>query len=649
MTKIIYGAWGQKIFDGRKSEAATQDLPELQEFSNFGDKKIKAFVGQKGFFVFDESASLVNAFRSYLKKVCDETCGKCTPCRVGNRVLLDKFDKIIEGKGTEADLSEIKKLAEHVATTSLCGLGKTSTVALTKLLENFEEELIKEIKKPAVTKESTHSYVTAPCIEACPARVDIPKYVQYVGEGKLKESVGVVLKEYPLAASCGRVCVRFCEDACARNSIDKAVAIKPLKRVVADEFLGATKEWFNKDIVDAKKGKNIAIVGAGPAGLTCAYQLLLKGYDVEIFEALKDAGGMARVGIPNYRLPADVLTTEVEIIQNLGGKIHFGKRLGKDITLADLKSKYNSVFLGIGAHNGKSIRAEGEDPTLEGYMHGVSYLLDVNNATNHGRDMGLKGKVFVVGGGNVAMDCVRSAKRLGAEEVHLIYRRTEKEMPADYEEIEAMHKEGIIVHELTHPVKILSENGKITGLELVKMELTEPERPGGRRGVKAVEGSNFTLDADILIPAIGQSIDLTGVEGIEVTKWGSIVTDNNLMTGLENVFAGGDCQIGPATLIEAMAHGKTAADNIDEYLSSGKIEFKANEKLSQLTQLVTELEKHEFQVPMLSAERKHFAELDPEERTKNFEEVEMCMTKDDAYLEADRCLRCYRVSMVVTE
>lgn len=646
MAKLFYGVWNGEIYDYRRLDGdPLENHPDLLEFSEFGGRNIKTYVGPYGFLVFDRNISLTSTFKSYLQRAADESCGKCTPCRVGLRVLLKKLENL-QAKDDE-QLNEIQAFSQHVAETSSCGLGQTSTIALNYALDLFPESFSEA--KNIEDDFKFHHHVTAPCIEACPAKVDVPKYIQYLQEGKTKESLGVVLKEYPFAATCGRVCVRLCEENCARGKVDQPIAIKALKRVPADQLSDKIDMWFDNQKVANRKKEKVAVVGAGPAGLTCAYHLLLNGYGVEIFEALADGGGMGRVGIPNYRLPADVVDRELAIVEKLGGIIHYNKRLGNDISIEGLQKDFQSIFLATGAHKGKSIGALGEEESLQGYQHGVEFLLDVNNATNNDRDHKLSGKVYVVGGGNVAMDCVRSAKRLGAEEVHLIYRRTEHEMPADGEEIEAAHHEGIIFHELTHPVSILSENGKITGIELVDMELVEPDKKGGRRGVKIVEGSNYKVSADMLIPAIGQVVDPNGLSALSLTRWGTIKTDTSLMTDIKGVFAGGDCQIGPCTLVESMAQGTEAAKSIIEFLEKGEVSFNKRAKMSKLYKSSLSLGQPERNLPLLKKKRQKFDELDPEVRTKSFDEVEMCMDPDHALKEAERCLRCYHHGLVVTE
>ncbi len=661
MAKVIFGVWDHNVIDNRnKRFFEIEESPELENFDAFDPgNPIKAFFGGKGFFIFEKGVNLLDAALQYMERAAEESCGKCTPCRVGTQIMKLKFEELAGGNGTVEMLDDLLSIAKHVKTTSLCGLGQTATVAILELITNFRDEIEEQINEGVPAKEQPGStYVTAPCIEACPAKVDVPRYIDYVKDGKFTHSVGVVLQKYPMAATCGRVCVRFCEMACRRTMVDEAVGIKVLKRFVADREKYVTDKWFNTDLIEDTKKKDlkVAVIGTGPAGISNAYHLLLKGYSVDVFEAMTEPGGMAGVGIPEYRLPKeDVLKKEVSIIESLGGTIHYNKRLGKDFSLQDLTKKmgYNSVFLGLGAHKGKLLNIPGEEHSLKGYTSGVKFLLFINHYhINIGIPMDLGEKMVVVGGGNVAMDCARSALRMGVKEVHLVYRRTKDAMPADHEEIEAAEKEGIIFHFLTHPRSLVTENNVVKSLELIKMELGEPDAKG-RRSVHPVEGSEFKLECDFVVPAIGQEVDhsfLTPGDGIELNRWGLIKADENtLMTDNKGIFAGGDCVTGPATLIEAMAQGHVAAESIDDYLTHGRVKFSAQKRMQQLLHSIRRMDYQELRVPVKHEYRVKIKELDPEVRKRMFEEVEKAISVDEAYKEAKRCMRCYRVYSVVTE
>lgn len=660
MAKVVIAAWEDHVVDNRGKRFFEMDeFAELGDFREFDPgNRIKVFLGGKGFFVFDRDVSVLGAIRDYLQKAADESCGKCTPCRSGTRILVDKLADLVECGTCDRKLEEIRELAEHIHSSSLCGLGQTATVPLLRLLETFPDVVAEELKSgAAVAIQPGQSYVTAPCIEECPSKVDVPRYIDYLKDGKFTHSVGVVLQKYPMAATCGRVCVRFCEMACRRTQVDEPVGIKVLKRFVADQEKYASDHWFSKKLIDDPKSDDlkVAVIGAGPAGVSAAYHLLLKGYQVEVFEAMTQPGGMAAVGIPEYRLPKEeILRKEVSIIEDLGGKIHYDKRMGKQFTLETLiEDGFKSVFLGVGAHKGKEMGVPGEETSVQGYITGVKFLLFINHYhINMGLQMDLGDKMVVVGGGNVAMDCVRSALRMGVSEVHLVYRRSRNEMPADIEEIEAAEHEGVIFHYLTHPTKVISENGKVTGLELIEMELGQPDE-SGRARVVPIDGSEFTLDTDFVVPAIGQKVDHTFVgpdEGVEFNRWGLIKADEQtLRTSRRGVFAGGDAVTGPATLIEAMAQGQQAADSIDDYLTHGRVIFRPERRFQKLLKGMRNLSSEKVEQPIRHLYRVKVDELDPETRKRKFEEVEKPISVDAAYREAERCMRCYRVYSVVTE
>lgn len=659
MAKVIFGAWDNRVIDNRhKKVFEIEEHPEFTDFDEFNPgNPIKAFFGGHGFFIFEKNVNLLDAAMQYMERVARESCGKCTPCRVGTQIIVSKLQLLAQGMGDSGMLDEIQTIAEQVKSTSLCGLGQTATVALLEMLRYFREEMEGHISGGAWTdRQPCTTYVTAPCIEACPSKVDVPRYIDYVKDGKFTHSLGIILKKYPMAATCGRVCVRFCEMACRRTQVDEAVGIKILKRFVADHERHVTNEWFSSYRVSDKKDPDlkVAVIGTGPAGISAAYHLLLRGYPVDIYEAKAVPGGMAATGIPEYRLPKAVLGQEVSIIETLGGQIFYNRMMGRHFTLKSLfNNGYKAVFLGIGTHKGKTMQAIGEDPDLEGYAFGVDFLLRINHDyIDKGIPMQLGEKMVVVGGGNVAMDCVRSALRMGVPEVHLVYRRTRDEMPADHEEIEAAEKEGVIFHYLSHPTRILSENGKVTGVELIRMALGEPDA-SGRRSVTAVEGSESVLETDYVVPAIGQQVAHGFVapdDGVAFSKWGTIeVRDDSLMTTRKGVFAGGDCVTGPATLVQAMAQGEQAARCIDDYLSHGRVRFYPEDRMSRLVADVQPMIASGVRIPVKHEYRVKVRELDPEVRKKMFEEVEKPISVDEAYHEAHRCMRCYRVYSVITE
>ncbi|NLH81337.1 MAG: FAD-dependent oxidoreductase [Phyllobacteriaceae bacterium] len=655
MGLVSYGVWDGKVRDNRgKLPIDVPADPDLSEFRWFNDgNPIRAFVGDRGFVVFDPEVSLADALWRHMNRAAEESCGKCTPCRVGAPLVRDALDEVREGRATEATWEHIALLARQMAETSLCYLGKSSAVAVLAALEHFPDQLA--AGGEPIPAGNGMSYVTAPCVEACPSKVAVPRYIDYIKDGRPDLSLGVILRKYPMAATCGRVCVRFCEMACRRNTVDQPVGIKTLKRYVADQQKLLHDPIFSPERIAHKQpdGARVAVVGAGPAGVSCAYHLLLRGYPVDVFEAEAEAGGMARSGIPSYRLPKDVLAAETETIEHLGGHFLFNQRLGRDFSIDDLFARgYRAVFLGLGCAEGTLLGIEGEDPRLDGYSSGIDFLLDVHNHVEHGEPLEIHGRVAVIGGGNVAMDCVRSALRLGADEVHLIYRRTEADMPADHEEVEAAHREGVVFDCLTNPARIVSENGRVIGLELVEMRRTVPDAKG-RIGVEAVPGSQRFFPCDLVVAAIGQQVDATTfreADGIRLDKWGCVAhSDQALTTSRPGVFAGGDCASGASTLIHAMAMGLKAARAINDYLRHGYPRFFGRTRMRKLLNDNKMMAGECFEAPVAHKYRIDIPSLSPEERRGTFAEVEKPITAEDAYREAARCLRCYRVYSVVTE
>ncbi|SDJ01938.1 FAD-dependent oxidoreductase [Aliiruegeria lutimaris] len=657
MSKIAFGVWDGVVHDPQaEAEGAETRLSALTNFDEFDEGNgIRAFFGDRGFFVFDENVSLVDALYHYMNKAAEQSCGACTPCRMGTVLVRDALDKMRRGLDSPLDFDDIEMLGEQMRQTSLCGLGQTCAVALLDVIRNYRDKVETEIAhhRP-IRAQHGMAYMTAPCIEACPSKINVPRYIDYIRDGRPERSLGVLLQKYPMAATCGRVCVRYCEMACRRKFVDEAVGIKTLKRFVADKQKGPqalkfTRDMIRKPLDDSMK---IAVIGAGPAGVSCAYHLLLHGYQVDVFEKSDQAGGMAQIGIPSYRLPKDTLAMETDIIVELGGRFLFGQQLGRDFSIDELFTRgYKAVFLGLGCQEGTALGIEGESVARDGYFSGIEFLLKVHDHVDGIERLDMKGEVVVVGGGNVAMDCLRSAVRLGADNVHVIYRRTREDMPADEEEIVAAGAEDIHFHTLTNPTRLITENGKVTGVELVRMEQTEPDE-SGRRSVRPIPGSEFTLPCDTFIAAIGQQVEdgtLVEGDGIAFDKWRCVSADKGLATSRPGVFAGGDCVTGPSTLIYAMAAGLKAARNIDDWVQLGTQRFFKRSRMRDLISDNRFLASDVVEAPVRNAYRVHNPELDPELRKHMFGEVEQTICEKEAYAEAQRCMRCYRIYSVVTQ
>ncbi len=405
--------------------------------------------------------------------------------------------------------------------------------------------------------------VDAPCRMTCPANIDVPKYVNQISLRDFRGSLETVIDRAPLPGTLGRVCPAPCMDVCRRGKNGDPIQIRLLKRFVSDKYI----DTHSNVVREPPTGKRVAIVGSGPAGLTVAYRLSVKGHDVELFEELPVLGGMLRVGIPDYRLPPEDLMLEINWIGDQGVRYHTGVSIGTDITLEKLSEDYDAVLLAVGAHRPKTLRLEGED-RIEGVMSATKFLKDVNL----GEEVVIGRRVGVVGGGNVAMDCVRTSVRMGANKVYCIYRRAREQMPAaDIEIVEAM-EEGVEFMFLTNPTKLYEEDGKLTGVQLLKMELGEPDSSGRRRPVP-IEDSEYDVGLDWIIPAISQEpiLDwLSDEAGIELTRWNTFAVDKNFMTTRPGVFACGDDELGPATVIEAIGQGNRTAKGMHKYLMGKK-------------------------------------------------------------------------------
>lgn len=469
---------------------------------------------------------------------------------------------------------------------------------------------------------------TSPCKAACPAHISVQGYVALSAQGKYREALKLIKEENPLPAICGRVCHHPCESACMRGQFDEPVAIDSIKRFLADLDLKSETRYVPE--IKDKRAERVAIIGSGPAGLSCAYYLAAEGYRVTVFEKLPVLGGMLTVGIPSYRLPKDTIEAEIQVISDMGVEFKTGVEIGKDLTVAQLRDQgYKAFFMAIGAQECKALGISGED--FEGVVPGVEYLRDINL----GKKVPLGDRVAVIGGGNVAMDTVRTALRSGSRKPFIIYRRSEAEMPANEEEIHECREEGIEIMTLTNPVRVVGENGRVKAVECVKMELGEPDASGRRRPVP-VKGSEFLIEVDAVVPAIGQESDwacLTEECACRLTDWGTMSIDPlTLQTHDPDIFAGGDAVTGPKTVIEAIAAGKQAAISIGRFIRGEDLRAGREREWQAVQEVVTE---GYDRIP-----RAHMPVLSPESRTSNFDEVQLGLSEEQVRIEAARCLSC---------
>jgi NADH-quinone oxidoreductase subunit F len=590
--------------------------------------RLGAIVGSGGMIVMDDNKCMVDVARFFMEFCMEESCGKCTPCRVGTQKMLEVLTRICNGEGQEDDIPTLERWATVMQNTALCGLGQTAPNPVLSTLRYFRDEYeahIREKRCPAVV---CGALFKSPCQHACPIGMDIPAYIALVRAGRLKDAYKVLLKTNPFPAICGRVCDHVCETKCRRSTVDEPVSIKYLKRYITDN---APRPPAKRATITQRE--RIAVVGAGPAGLTAARDLVLKGYKVSVFEALPEAGGMLRWGIPEYRLPRNILKNEIKDILDSGVELRLNTRIGRDISWEDLKEKYQAVFLATGAQSSAPIGVEGEQ--LAGVHGAVEFLREFNL----GNQPATGSRVAVIGGGNSAIDAARCALRLGAKEVAILYRRLRPDMPAQEEEIRAAEEEGVKIHYLVSPLRLEGQNGRVKRVICQKMNLGDFGADGRRKPVP-LDDEEFTLDVDLILSATGQVVDL-GIDfeklEIDLTQKGFIKTmeGTKTRTTLAGIFAGGDAVRGPDTVVGAIAAGHQAAVEIDTALRQERGESPYVPKTEEEIEIPASMQEEIREIP-----RMPMPEADIAKRTIGFEEVELGFSQEEALTESSRCLRC---------
>ncbi len=621
-----------------------ESLPEF-----FGaETPLKAMIDWQHIVIRDPLVNVVALCHHYMEQLAKESCGRCSPCPGGTRAMADILHTICQGEGQTKHLEQLQTIAQTVMATSRCGIGQDGPGAILYGLKHFRDAFIKALASGAKNHVTYKSKTTAPCMEACPLHLNIPEYIDLIREGAFDNSLDLICSRLPLAGVLGRTCFRPCESSCRRANMDEAIAIKSLKRFVADEV--RQKSAYNASSilqrhVDDHVG-NVASIGAGPAGLSCAYHLALLNHNVTIYEMLNEPGGMAAVGIPDYRLPRTILREESERIQALGVTIHYGVTIGQDKMLSELIQDYDAVFVAVGAQGSTSVRVEGEDNNYLGYIPGVQYLRGIND----GYDPYPEGRrVAVIGGGNVALDCVRTALRMDKDDVSLLYRRTRSEMPADRTEIHEADEENVSFHFLVAPTRMVAEHGRIVGLECQRMELG-PADASGRRSPVVIPDSEFIFECDTIVSAIGQRVDLSflaGHEGIATTRWDTLdVNPVTRQSSVAKLFAAGDCETGPDALVTAAAGGLRAAQSIHEFIGGSHPVANDDDAFNGLMKHVQLYDPKEELDQVAPLKRQAPSLLPADIRTTSYDEVEQVFTRDEAQREASRCLRCYRLVTV---
>lgn len=663
MNRVIFSSWAGKVVDNRglDTEKYTR-VAGLELPLEYNSHQIRAFISWNGIVVTDSKVNIIDVAYSYLKEVQKLCCGECTVGYAGIKVMLDIMTRILHGAGEEGDIELLQRLGSGIKENAKCYFCATAVTPILDTIDYYKEEYLKLIAdKKAVPKAAYLARVSAPCLDACPSHQDIPGYIELIKNRRYEEALEVIRETNCLPGVTGRTCSAFCEANCVRGNIDSPIAIRALKRAPADYEVTSNLEPELEKMKGS--GAKVAIIGAGAAGLACSYNLALKDYQVTIYDEQSSAGGMALAGIPSYRLPRETINREVKIIQRAGVEFKLNTKVGGDVTLNSLHNEgFKAIFIATGAHLGRELGAEVEDVVRKGNMvihakhrdtevsiesgliDGVRFLHDVNI----GKKMKTRGRVAIIGGGNVAIDCARTCLRLGFKDVTIIYRRSRTEMPGRKEEVEEAEKEGAMIRFLAAPVKILTHEGKVTGIECIAMELGELDASGRRRPVP-IPGSEFVVETDMVLPAIGEKPDLsflTRADRIEITDDGNIkVAPDSYQTSQAGIFSGGDCVTGPATLIEAIAAGNSAASSIDQYLRSGKTVKPEEDVIADLVHNINLLEQRD-EVIIAKSRRYSPEQLSIKDRVKNFNEVEKVFTASTAIKEAERCLRCYRVMLL---
>ena len=554
---------------------------------------------------------------NFLRLCHAQTCGKCVPCRIGLGQLATYLEDVLDGRATMATLGEIERLAKDIEISADCAIGTEAARMVLRGLDGFRDEYVAHIQTGNCTY---HINQPVPCVALCPAGVDIPGYIALIREGRCADAVRLIRKDNPFPTACALICEHPCEARCRRNMLDSSVNIRGLKRYAVD----------NAGVVPApvcgpSTGKRVAIVGGGPSGLSAAYYLQLMGHSCTVFELRPKLGGMLRYGIPNYRFPRERLQEDIDCILSTGVEIKYNTKIGENITIDDLRKEYDAVYVSIGAQSDKKVGIEGEE------SKNVYSAVDLLGSIGSDNPPDFTGKrVVVIGGGNVAMDCVRSSLRLGASEAKIVYRRRKEDMTALPEEVDGALEEGCGLMQLHAPLRIeADENGNACAL-WAQPQIIGKIDAWGRAKVSAAAKEPVRIAADVVVVAIGQGIETRHFEqaGMSVKRGNLAALPDGMVSDLPGVFAGGDCVTGPATVIRAIAAGKVAAANIDNYLGF-------NHLISV-----------DVDIPAAISEDKHhcarvnLGEKDAQERKDNFEHIECGMTVQEAAQECGRCLRC---------
>jgi len=665
LSKVYFSTWrGESVNNMGKPqeewEESAYNLPAQYD----SNRSSKAFIGWDGVTLFDEDVDVIRLAMEYAAQYQEysEACGRCAPGRWGGRILYDLLDKIARGEGDKADLDHLKEIGKSMQLTSKCEIGKTVPNPILDLMEHFEDTFMDciEGKKRSKHYDDEINYIakiTAPCSDVCPAHVDIPGYIEGVRDLRFDDSLKATRQTMPLAHVCGRVCPHPCEEACRRTNLDEPVSIMELKRLGADYETDHGFGFFHPMKKKKSISKRVAVIGAGPAGLTTAYYLAAEGIDVDVYEELPVLGGEVAVGVPEYRMPIDKYNKDIECVKDMGVNFIVNSKITAD-DMRRFEKEYDATMVATGTRISKKVRCDNERPEIEGYWSAIEMLDQVNLWEKYGigERVDLTGKTVVcVGGGFTSMDVVRCAIRANAKKVYMIYRRDEKTIIRNttYEEYHEAVEEGVefLFHSAVNTMN--DENDVLKSLLIDKFELV-PDPNGGRAQLVKIEGESYTIETDFLIPAVSQSADLDLLPEeweIEMTSWGTIKTNGkDYMTSRKGIFASGDCEYGPMTIVNAVGQAKRAASVMSRYVQNGgEITLTDDEIMEDHLHRLRVYDKKEKITGWLPGlPRQNSEVLDVEVRRDNNKEVNLGFTQEEAIDEANRCMRCYYIAMVAT-
>ncbi|MFA6137335.1 MAG: FAD-dependent oxidoreductase [Sulfurimonas sp.] len=662
MSKVYFSTWnGELVNNVNKPHDEWQESAYNLPAQYDSHRDSKAFIGWDGVSLFSEDVDVIRLAMEYAAQYQEysEACGRCAPGRWGGRILYDQLDKIARGEGSVSDLNHLKEIGKSMQITSKCEIGKTVPNPILDLMHHFEDEFMACIneQKPSKHYHESVGYIakiTAPCTDACPAHVDIPAYIEGVRDLRFDDSLLATRQTMPLAHVCGRVCPHPCEEACRRTNLDEPISIMALKRLGADWETDHGYSFFHPMEKKQSTGKKVAVIGAGPAGLTTAYYLAAEGVEVDVYEELPVLGGEVAVGVPEYRMPIGKYNQDIECVRDMGVNFLVNRKISAD-DMRRFESEYDATMVATGTRISKKVYCDNERFEIKGYWSAIEMLDQINLWDKYGigEAVDLTGKTVVcVGGGFTSMDVVRCAIRANAKKVYMIYRRDEKTIIRNttYEEYHEAVEEGVEFLFHSAVARMNDEEDVLKSLLVDKFELV-PDPNGGRAELVKVEGESYVIETDFLIPAVSQAADLKLLPEeweIEKTSWGTIKTNGkDYMTSRKGIFASGDCEYGPMTIVNAVGQAKRASSVMSRYLQTGEITLTDDEVMEDhLRKLHVYNKKEKIKGWLPGLPREHSEVLDVDVRKDNNKEVNLGLTQEQALSEADRCMRCYYIAMV---